>query len=98
MAVTIAELAPINCQNWLALGACIYGKMPIDRALSILGVRNGNSEPVKVSVDEIKRLRDEGVSFRQIAVILGVSFQTIRTRMIKAGFHEVKRNESKTCE
>ena len=91
LAVTIAELAPINCQNWLALGACIYGKMPIDRALSILGVRNGNNAPVNVSVEEIKALRDEGISFRQIAVILGISFQTVRKRMINAGLHEVKK-------
>ena len=91
MAVTIAELAPINCQNWLALGVCIYGKMPIDRALSIPGVRNGNNAPVNVSVEEIKALRDEGMSFRQIAVILGISFQTVRMRMVNAGLHEVKK-------
>lgn len=91
MAVTIAELAPINCQNWLALGACIYGKMPIDRALSIMGVRNGNNAPVNVSVEEIKALMDEGKSFRQIAIILGVSFQTVRLRIIKAGLYEVKK-------
>ena len=33
-------MIPTNCQNWLALGACVYADMSVSKALRMLGLVN----------------------------------------------------------
>lgn len=63
---------PINCINWLALGAVVYGAMNKRNALKALGLKE------QINEDAIQPLIDRGLSQRQIAEELEVSQSLIK--------------------
>ena len=74
--------------NWLALGACIYGRKNSDEALKELGLRKPHKRKLSrtdIDVNELIRLRNEGLPLRAIAERCGASFCAVRTRLIKVG-------------
>ena len=57
-------MIPTNCQNWLALGACVYADMSVSKALRMLGlvnftkgVKQNHRKPI--DVDRVKRTRND---------------------------------------
>ena len=72
--------ALMNCINWLALGAVVYGAMDKRNALKVLGLK----EPI--NADTLQLLINRGLSQRQIAEELEVS-QSLLKR------NEVENNE-----
>lgn len=74
--------------NWLALGACIYGRKSPDEALKVLGLqiaraRKKNRYNVDISV--LIELRNKGLTIRQIAAMCDMSFSVVRKRLLSAG-------------
>lgn len=63
---------PMNCINWLALGAVVYGAMDKRNALKALGLKE------QINADALQPLIDRGLSQRQIAEELEVSQSTIK--------------------
>lgn len=75
-------------KNWLALGACIYGRKTADAALAALGLRKEiRRKPVypEIEASALAALREKGLSMRQIAGIYGVSYTFVRNRLLAAG-------------
>lgn len=74
--------------NWFALGACIYGRKSPDEALKELGLRKPHKRQLShtdIDVNELVRLRNEGLTIRAIAAKCGASFCAVRTRLLRAG-------------
>ena len=74
--------------NWFALGACIYGRKNPDEALQELGLRKPHKRQLgrtDIDVNELIRLRNEGLTIRAIAAKCGASFCAVRTRLLRAG-------------
>ena len=74
--------------NWLALGACIYGKKSPDEALKILGLqitRARKKNRYNVDINTLIELRNKGLTLRQIAAACDMSFAVVRKRLIGAG-------------
>lgn len=63
---------PMNCINWLALGAVVYGAMDKRNALKALGLKE------QINADVLQPLIDKGLSQRRIAEELEVSPSTIK--------------------
>ena len=63
---------PMNCINWLALGAVVYGTMDKRNALKVLGLKE------QINADVLQPLIDRGLSQRKIAEELEVSQSLIR--------------------
>lgn len=70
---------PMNCINWLALGAVVYGAMDKRNALKALGLKE------QINADALQPLIDRGLSQRQIAEELEVSPSTIKIICKKLG-------------
>ena len=62
----------MNCINWLALGAVVYGVMDKRNALKVLGLKE------QINADVLQPLIDRGLSQRKIAEELEVSQSLIR--------------------
>lgn len=74
--------------NWFALGACIYGRKSPDEALKELGLRKPHKRRISrtdIDVNELIRLRNEGLTIRAIAAKCGASFCAVRNRLLNAG-------------
>lgn len=81
--------------NWFALGACIYGKKSPDEALKELGLRKphkGRLGRTDIDVNELIRLRNEGLTIRAIAAKCGASFCAVRKRLLNAGIELTRLN------
>ena len=63
---------PMNCINWLALGAVVYGAMDKRNALNVLGLKE------EINADTLQPLINRGLSQRQIAEELEVSPSKIK--------------------
>ena len=70
---------PMNCINWLALGAVVYGAMDKRNALKVLGLQE------QINADMLQPLIDKGLSQRRIAEELEVSPSTIKIICKKLG-------------
>lgn len=70
---------PMNCINWLALGAVVYGGMDKRNALKVLGLKE------QINADVLQPLIDRGLSQRKIAEELEVSQSLIRNICKKLG-------------
>lgn len=70
---------PMNCINWLALGAVVYGAMDKRNALKVLGLKE------QINADTLQSLINRGLSQRQIAEELEVSPSTIKIICKKLG-------------
>lgn len=70
---------PMNCINWLALGAVVYGEMDKRNALKVLGLKE------QINADVLQPLIDRGLSQRKIAEELEVSQSLIRNICKKLG-------------
>lgn len=72
--------------NWLALGACIYGKKNSDQALKMLGLQKKHRKSRHdVDIDELIAMRNKGLTLREIAAACNISFYIARTCLINAG-------------
>ena len=71
--------------NWLALGACIYGKKNSDQALKMLELQKRRKSRHDVDIDELIAMRNKGLTLREIAAACNVSFYIARTCLINAG-------------
>lgn len=71
--------------NWLALGACIYGKKNPNQALKILGLQEHRNSRHDVDVDKLIGMRNKGLTLRQIANACNVSFYIARKCLVCAG-------------
>nr|DAY10713.1 MAG TPA: GcrA cell cycle regulator [Caudoviricetes sp.] len=81
--------------NWFALGACIYGQKSPDEALRELGLRKphkGRLGRTDIDVNELIRLRNEGLTIRAIAAKCGASFCAVRKRLLNAGIELTRLN------
>ena len=81
--------------NWFALGACIYGRKSPDEALKELGLRKphkGRLGRTDIDVNELIRLRNEGLTIRAIAAKCGASFCAVRKRLLNAGIELTRLN------
>lgn len=70
---------PMNCINWLALDAVVYGEMDKRNALKVLGLKE------QINADVLQPLIDRGLSQRKIAEELEVSQSLIRNICKKLG-------------
>lgn len=71
---------PINCINWLALGAVVYGAMEKKKALRVLGLKEQYKANDLIKYEEVKALVNKGISYRKIAEELGVSLSTFKNK------------------
>lgn len=71
---------PINCINWLALGAVVYGAMEKKKALRVLGLKEQYKTIDLIKYDEVMTLVNEGVSYKEIAEELGVGLTSLKNR------------------
>ena len=76
---------PINCINWLALGAVVYGAMEKKKALKVLGLKEQYKTIDVIKYDEVMALVDKGVSYKEIAEGLGVSLTSFKNRCKELG-------------
>ena len=76
---------PINCINWLALGAVVYGAMGKKKALKVLGLKEQYKTIDVIKYDEVMALVNKGVSYKEIAEELGVSLTTFKNRCKELG-------------
>lgn len=86
-------MIPTNCQNWLALGACVYVDMSVSKALRMLGlvnftkgVKQNHRKPI--DIDKAIELRELGFTYQEIGEIMNVSFTTVRERLIEVGYNK----------
>lgn len=84
----------VYIENWLALGACVYGRKTADAALQILGLRKGvkrrtNRDDINTSM--LISLREKGLTIREIAEECGASFTLVRNRLLAAGLNLERR-------
>lgn len=71
---------PMNCINWLALGAVVYGAMEKKKALRVLGLKEQYKTIDVIKYDEVMALVNKGVSYKEIAEGLGVSLTSFKNR------------------
>ena len=76
---------PINCINWLALGAVVYGAMEKKKALRVLGLKEQYKTNDLIKYAEVKALVNKGISYREIAEELGVSLSTFKNKCKELG-------------
>lgn len=76
---------PINCINWLALGAVVYGAMEKKKALRVLGLKEQYKRIDVIKYDEVMALVNKGVSYKEIAEGLGVSLTSFKNRCKELG-------------
>lgn len=76
---------PMNCINWLALGAVVYGAMEKKKALRVLGLKEQYKTIDVIKYDEVMALVNKGVSYKEIAEGLGVSLTTFKNRCKELG-------------
>ena len=76
---------PMNCINWLALGAVVYGAMEKKKALRVLGLKEQYKKIDVIKYDEVMALVNKGVSYKEIAEGLGVSLTTFKNRCKELG-------------
>ena len=76
---------PINCINWLALGAVVYGAMEKKKALRVLGLKEQYKKIDVIKYDEVMALVNKGVSYKEIAEGLGVSLTAFKNRCKELG-------------
>ena len=69
---------PMNCINWLALGAVVYGAMEKKKALRVLGLKEQYKTIDVIKYDEVMALVNKGVSYKEIAEGLGVSLTSFK--------------------
>lgn len=76
-------------ENWFALGACIYSRKTVGAALSMLGLRKIKRKPAyqDIETSALIKLRNEGLSIRQIASVYSVSGTFVRNRLLAAGLN-----------
>lgn len=76
---------PMNCINWLALGAVVYGAMEKKKALKVLGLKEQYKKIDVIKYDEVMALVNKGVSYKEIAEELGVSLTSFKNRCKELG-------------
>lgn len=76
---------PMNCINWLALGAVVYGAMEKKKALRGLGLKEQYKKIDVIKYDKVMALVNKGVSYKEIAEGLGVSLTTFKNRCKELG-------------
>lgn len=76
---------PMNCINWLALGAVVYGAMEKKKALRVLGLKEQYKTIDVIKYDEVMALVNKGVSYKEIAEELGVSLTSFKNRCKELG-------------
>lgn len=76
---------PMNCINWLALGAVVYGAMEKKKALRVLGLKEQYKTIGEIKYDEVMALVNKGVSYKEIAEGLGVSLTSFKNRCKELG-------------
>ena len=76
---------PMNCINWLALGAVVYGAMEKKKALRVLGLKEQYKTIDVIKYDEVMALVNKGVSYKEIAGGLGVSLTSFKNRCKELG-------------
>ena len=76
---------PINCINWLALGAVVYGAMEKKKALRVLGLKEQYKTNDLIKYAEVKALVNKGISYREIAEELGVGLSTFKNKCKELG-------------
>lgn len=76
---------PMNCINWLALGAVVYGAMEKKKALRVLGLKEQYKKIDVIKYDEVMALVNKGVSYKEIAEGLGVSLTTFKNKCKELG-------------
>ena len=76
---------PMNCINWLALGAVVYGAMEKKKALRVLGLKEQYKKIDVIKYDEVMALVNKGVSYKEIAEGLGVSLASFKNRCKELG-------------
>ena len=76
---------PMNCINWLALGAVVYGAMEKKKALRVLGLKEQYKTIDVIKYDEVMALVNKGVSYKEIAEGLGVSLTSFKNRCKELG-------------
>lgn len=76
---------PMNCINWLALGAVVYGAMEKKKALRVLGLKDQYKKIDVIKYDEVMALVNKGVSYKEIAEGLGVSLTSFKNRCKELG-------------
>lgn len=76
---------PMNCINWLALGAVVYGAMEKKKALRVLGLKEQYKKIDVIKYDEVMALVNKGVSYKEIAEGLGVSLTSFKNRCKELG-------------
>lgn len=76
---------PINCINWLALGAVVYGAMEKKKELRVLGLKEQYKTIDVIKYDEVMALVNKGVSYKEIAEGLGVSLSSFKNRCKELG-------------
>lgn len=83
-------MSAVYIENWLALGTCIYSRKTTDAALSMLGLRKKiKRKPAypDIETSALIKLRNEGLSIRQIASVYSVSGTFVRNRLLAAGLN-----------
>nr|DAT08473.1 MAG TPA: InsA C-terminal domain [Caudoviricetes sp.] len=81
---------PMNCINWLALGAVVYGAMEKKKALRVLGLKEQYKTIDVIKYDEVMALVNKGVSYKEIAEGLGVSLTSFKNRCKELGIKSKK--------
>lgn len=76
---------PMNCINWLALGAVVYGAMEKKKALKVLGLKEQYKTIGEIKYDEVMALVNKGVSYKEIADEMGVSLTSFKNRCKELG-------------
>ena len=76
---------PMNCINWLALGAVVYGAMEKKKALRALGLKEQYKKVGSIKYDEVMALVNNGVSYKEIAEELGVGLTSFKNRCKELG-------------
>ena len=85
---------PMNCINWLALGAVVYGAMEKKKALRVLGLKEQYKTIGEIKYDEVMALVNKGVSYKEIADEMGVSLTSFKNRCKELG---VKSKRGRKC-
>jgi len=76
---------PMNCINWLALGAVVYGAMEKKKALRALGLKEQYKTIGEIKYDEVMALVNKGVSYKEIADEMGVGLTSFKNRCKELG-------------
>lgn len=76
---------PMNCINWLALGAVVYGAMEKKKALRVLGLKEQYKTIGEIKYDEVMALVNKGVSYKEIADEMGVGLTSFKNRCKELG-------------